>query len=200
MKKYLISEIFYSVQGEGARTGHPSIFIRFSGCLTKFACAKMGVECDTNFESSVERTAEEILNILSEINCKELVLTGGEPLDQLDDELIHILKENGYFICIETSGIHPIPLGIDYVAVSPKIAEHVLAKKIGDTRVDEVRYVLHKNSSLPNPSIDSNLYFLSPHFRGNYPDPEAINHCMDLALKNPKWKVSLQTHKLINVL
>ena len=84
-----ISEIFYSLQGEGARIGTPTVFIRTSGCKAKNACYALGIKCDTEFESGKDMTIEEIYQWL-QINapqCKEITWTGGEPLDQLTNEI-----------------------------------------------------------------------------------------------------------------
>ena len=85
MKTIKVSEIFYSLQGEGARIGTPTIFIRLTGCKAKNACYSMGIKCDTEFESGKEMTLEEIVNWLhnNAPQCKEITWTGGEPTDQL---------------------------------------------------------------------------------------------------------------------
>src|SRR5258706_16156753 len=90
----LISEIFYSLQGEGKRTGEPSIFIRLAGCSAKYACYAGGVLCDTEFESGKEMTCEEILHWISlhGNSCKWIVWTGGEPADQLTDEIVEFFN------------------------------------------------------------------------------------------------------------
>ena len=89
MKLLSISEIFYSLQGEGARAGTPTIFIRLQGCKAKHACATMGIKCDTEFESGSQWSVKALFDKIQTIapNCKEITWTGGEPTDQLDEEI-----------------------------------------------------------------------------------------------------------------
>ena len=115
MKLLKISEYFYSLQGEGARAGTPTIFVRLQGCKAKHACAKMGIKCDTEFESGAEWSLKSLLEKMLELapDCKEITWTGGEPTDQLDDEIVQYFKDAGYFQAIETSGLNPVPKGLD---------------------------------------------------------------------------------------
>ena len=124
MKNLKVSEIFYSLQGEGARVGTPTVFIRLSGCKTKNACFKAGIVCDTEFESGKETTILEIEKWLEDNakDCKEITWTGGEPLDQLDDEIVSYFKSKGYYQAIETSGLRKPVNGLDFICVSPKVA------------------------------------------------------------------------------
>ena len=107
--KLNISEIFYSLQGEGARIGVPTVFIRLQGCKTKNACAASGIVCDTEFESGKEWSIKEVLQWLRDNanGCNEITWTGGEPLDQLTDEIVAYFKNLGYYQAIETSGLKP---------------------------------------------------------------------------------------------
>lgn len=196
-----ISEIFYSLQGEGARIGTPTIFVRLQGCKAKHACAKMGIKCDTEFESGREYSIEELEQKLIELNpdCKEITWTGGEPTDQLTEDIITYFKERGYYQAIETSGLNPVPKGIDFICVSPKVAEHIIAKNFPDG-VNELRYVRHKGQEVPNPSIKAQHYWISPHSDGFNINSENIKHVINLCLKNPQWKLSIQNHKLWNIL
>jgi organic radical activating enzyme len=198
--KLKISEIFYSLQGEGARIGTPTIFIRLQGCKAKNACYAAGIKCDTEFESGKEMSIQDILNWL-ELNanqCKEITWTGGEPTDQLTEEIVLIFKEKGFYQAIETSGLNPVPNGIDFICVSPKVAEHVIKKNF--TKVNELRYVRHKGQEIPNPSIEAENYWISPHSDGLTINAENLKHCIDLCKKNPKWKLSIQNHKIWNIL
>ena len=202
MKDLKVSEIFYSLQGEGARIGTPTIFIRLSGCKAKFACFKMGIKCDTEFESGTERSIED-LEAWIDINgkgCKEITWTGGEPTDQLTEEIVAHFKEKGYYQAIETSGLNPTPKGIDFVCISPKVAEHVIKKNFKGIEVQELRYVRHKGQSVPNPSIEADHYWISPHSDGFNINTDNMKHCINLCIENPKWKLSLQNHKIWNVI
>ena len=200
-----ISEIFYSLQGEGIRAGEPSIFIRLQGCSAKHACFESGVDCDTEFESGKYYTLDNIEEWIEKNanNCDWIVWTGGEPTDQLTDEVVDYFKEKGYRQAIETSGIRQPPKELDHIVLSPKIAEHVILKKwnlINDYHCDELRWVRHKGQDIPNTKIVAKHYYLSPHSDGFLINDENLKHCIDLCLKYPEWKLSLQQHKLWNVL
>lgn len=196
-----VSEIFYSLQGEGARIGTPTIFIRLQGCKAKNACFSAGIKCDTEFESGKEMDTRDILIWIRDNTngCKEITWTGGEPLDQLTEDHISFFKEHGYFQAIETSGLHPAPNGLDFICVSPKVAEHVVKKNFPNG-VSELRYVRHKGQSIPEPSVKAQHYWLSPHSDGFNINSENMKHCIQLCIDNPQWKLSLQNHKLWNIL
>ncbi len=197
--KLKISEIFYSLQGEGLRIGQPTIFVRLSGCKAKNACYALGIKCDTEFESGKEMSLDDIHNFCDKTGCNEITWTGGEPTDQLTEEMVSWFKEKGFYQAIETSGLNPVPKGIDFICVSPKIAEHVVKKNFPDG-VTELRYVRHAGQAIPEPSIKADHYWLSPHSDGFEINTENMKHCIELCLKNPKWKLSLQNHKIWNVL
>ena len=199
--KLKVSEIFYSLQGEGARIGTPTIFIRLQGCKAKFACASLGIKCDTEFESGKEYKLTEIVEWLklNANQCNEITWTGGEPTDQLTDEIVSYFKELGYFQAIETSGLNPVPNGIDFTCVSPKVAEHIIKKNFPNG-VTELRYVRHKGQEIPEPSITAQHYWISPHSDGFNINSENLKHCIQLCIKNGTWKLSLQNHKIWNIL
>lgn len=189
-----VNEIFYSIQGEGARSGEPSIFVRLSGC--DLACGF----CDTEFESGKEMTLDQLREFIGQWPCKWIVWTGGEPMLQITAEIVDYFHEAGYRQAIESNGNHPIPAEIDWRVVSPKVAEHVLKRNF-PFGVDELRYVRHAgHTAVPKPSITAQRYYLSPIFDGNTPNEANVRHCMKLALENPQWRISLQTHKLLRVL
>lgn len=201
MKSLKVSEIFYSLQGEGQRAGTPTFFIRLQGCKAKNACFASGIVCDTEFESGMEIEIEQLRDMLlaESPDCKEITWTGGEPMDQLDAEIVKYFSDRGYYQAIETSGLHPCDIGIDFICVSPKVAEHVIKKNF-PKGVTELRYVRHKGQSIPQPSILADYYWLSPHSDGFTINAENLKHCIDLCLKNPLWKLSIQQHKVWNVL
>lgn len=199
--KLRVSEIFYSLQGEGARIGTPTVFIRLQGCKAKNACFAAGIKCDTEFESGKEMSVQDIIFwiVSNAKGCNEITWTGGEPLDQLTEEIISYFKKNNYYQAIETSGLHPAPNGLDFICVSPKVAEHVIKKNF-PKGVSELRYVRHKGQSIPEPSITADHYWVSPHSDGFTINSENMKHCINLCIENPKWKLSLQNHKLWNIL
>ncbi len=201
-----ISEIFYSLQGEGYRAGHPSIFIRLQGCTAQNACYKSGVRCDTEFESGKEWTIEDLHSYIKQYKCKWIVWTGGEPTDQLTQNQIDYFKDNGYNNAIECSGIRQPPF-VDWVVLSPKVAEHVILKKWtrgtdinNDFLCDELRWVRHKGQEVPVTKIKSKHYYISPHFDGQNMNTENVQHCINMCLDNPEWKLSTQLHKLWSIL
>lgn len=199
-----VNEVFYSLQGEGGRAGEPSVFVRLSGCSAKYACYESGIRCDTEFESGTEMTTEALLDLVTRVGqaCRWVVWTGGEPLDQLTDEVLHAFAEAGFRQALETSGVRPLPEPIhallDYVVVSPKVAEHVLVKHF-PRGVDEVRYVRATGHAIPTPAITSTYRYLSPHASGDVVDQANLEHCIRLCLAHPDWRLSVQQHKLWRV-
>jgi len=191
MQKLFVNEIFYSLQGEGVRAGEASIFIRLSGC--NLTCSY----CDTEFESKKEMSVEEILTELNQYSCRWIVWTGGEPASQLTDKVVQYFKENNFKQAIETNGSMKLPKGIDWIAVSPKVAEHIIKKNF--TKVHELRYTRNHSQSIPIPSIDAEYYFLSPINDGDIINKQNLQHCIDLCLNNPQWKLNLQMHKIWKV-
>ena len=114
MDSYRINEIFYSLQGEGYYTGTPAVFLRMSGCNLKCGF------CDTSHESHTVMTIDEIIDAVTDFPARHIVITGGEPTLQLDAALTTRLKEEGFYIQIETNGTHPVAPAVDWVTVSPK--------------------------------------------------------------------------------
>lgn len=201
MKKLKVTELFYSIQGEGARAGCPSLFVRLAGC--NLTCGF----CDTEFESGKEFDLQELvvrmIALVPESAQKGpvwIVWTGGEPGLQLTDEVVQFFRERNWLQAVETNGSVPLPDGLDWVACSPKVAEHVLEKSFPNG-VHELRYVRHTGQpGVPQPRITAKRYFLSPMFRGDQPDPANLAHCVKLCLENPQWNLSVQAHKLWRVL
>lgn len=189
----LVNEIFYSLQGEGIRAGVASIFIRLAKC--DLTCGF----CDTEFESGKELSTFELYQKIRQFPCKEIVWTGGEPLLQLTEKEIAYFKGLGYYQCIETNGNNKPPSNIDFITLSPKVAEHVLEKNF--SKVNEIKFVRHKGQlSVPETKIIADYYFLSPMFNGNQVDMENLNHCINLIKENPKWRLSIQLHKFLKIL
>lgn len=198
--KINVSEIFYSLQGEGLRSGSANIFVRLQGCKAKDACYASGIRCDTEFESGREYDIDELLAVVTKYNCKNIIWTGGEPAQQLTDEIVALFKQAGYYQAIETSGLFATPNGIDYIVISPKVAEHVIKKNFADKIVHELRYVRHIGQAIPSPAIEALNYYLSPHSDGFTINRDNLAHCIQLVKENPSWKLSIQQHKLWNVL
>ena len=189
-----VNEIFYSLQGEGIRAGFPSIFIRLTGC--NLTCGF----CDTEFESGKTISIEELAKYISKFPCKEIVWTGGEPGLQLTKEIIEYFKTLGYFQAIETNGSVKIPDNIDHITLSPKVAEHVITKNFPNG-VTELKYVIHVGKlTHPNPGTTSKYYWLSPQSNGDVINSDNLKHCIKLCLEDSKWKLTLQTQKVLKVL
>ncbi len=194
-----VSEVFYSIQGEGQRAGTANIFIRLQGCKAKHACYASGIMCDTEFESGQPYTLDHLFELVNPYPSMNIIWTGGEPLDQLTEEMIDYFTQAGYYQAIETSGLHPVPPGIDYVVLSPKVAEHVCVKNFPEG-VDELRYVRHAGQHIPSPSVRAKYYCLSPHSGGYTINDQNLTHCINLVKQFPEWRLSVQLHKLWQVL
>ncbi len=198
---YKINEIFYSVQGEGDRAGSANVFVRFAGC--DLTCGF----CDTEFESGKPMSAAEIVAEALRLmphngpaSCS-VILSGGEPTLQYDQELYKALSDAEIYIAIETNGNNPLKAPVDWVSCSPKVADHVVARNFPAPRgVDEVRYVRHPGQAIPEAKGITTIHrFVSPQFRGDRLDAESLAHCIDLVKSNPMWKLSVQQHKFWRV-
>ena len=198
MKSYSVNEIFYSLQGEGARAGTPNVFVRFAGCNLTCREEVEGFDCDTNFSGGRPLTLGQLLDEIEQSapKCRNVILTGGEPALQINNALISALHSRHYYVAIETNGTKELPEGIDWICVSPKTAEHTLRIKVAS----ELKYVLHAGQALPKPSIAAAHYILSPAFQ---PDGSVrqvdLECCILLVKENPKWRLSLQLHKLLKI-
>lgn len=197
MKTYRINEWFYSLQGEGVRAGTPNIFLRFSGC--NLTCSKEveGFDCDTEFVSGHSWTLEEMILNLKESSPQAdwIILTGGEPSLQIDDELIDRLHSSGYKIAIETNGTREISSKIDWITVSPKTAEHTIKQRTAH----EVKYVRSYGMGIPKTVVEAEHYLISPAAEGNQIPLKNIEWCIKLVKENPLWRLSLQQHKLLGI-
>jgi 7-carboxy-7-deazaguanine synthase len=205
-KRYRVNEIFCSPQGEGHRQGEPSIFVRFTGCNLRCRVeagprSPGGFDCDTEFISGINMPAAELVtevkHLSTQTDCKWIVLTGGEPTLQVDGYLCDLLHEQGFSLQIETNGTRGIPhaWGIDFITVSPKVAEHAIRQ----LTADEVKYVRGYKQGIPHTRVKAQHHFISPAFDGSEMDADAVRWCHQLAKENPPWKVSTQQHKLDGV-
>lgn len=212
-KRYAVNEIYYTLHGEGVRYGIPHVFVRFTGC--DLACGF----CDTEFESGVAMTAEEMIAACEDAAklppveplpdvpgrrqrtedkgparaaCGNVLFCGGEPLLQLDAELVEAFKRAGWYISVETNGAHPCPDGVDWITCSPKVAEHAIKLE----RASELKYVRGHRQGIPRPAIEADHYLLSPVFSGDTPDQRALETCIQLVSDNPGWRLTVQHHKV----
>lgn len=196
-KTYRINEWFYSLQGEGVRAGTPNLFLRFSGC--NLLCSKdvEGFDCDTEFVSGRNMSADDIVTELRTLSkdATWVICTGGEPSLQLDDTLIDRLHEAGLKIAIETNGTRAISEKIDWITVSPKVAEHAIKQ----TKAHEVKYVRSYGMGIPKTCVKAEHYLISPAFEGEHLPPNNLEWCIRLCKENPPWRLSLQQHKAWNI-
>jgi organic radical activating enzyme len=196
MSGYTVNEIFYSLQGEGVRTGTANAFVRFTGCNLTCRQETHGFDCDTEFTSGRKMSAEEILAEVKRIGgpCRSAILTGGEPGLQLDAVILSAFRDAGYFIAIETNGtvsFETLAWLIDWISLSPKVAEHAVRQP----KASELRYVRSHGQGIPKPSAEAEHYLISPAFDGDGLSRENLKWCIDLVKQNPKWRLSIQNHK-----
>ncbi|MDE6125535.1 MAG: 7-carboxy-7-deazaguanine synthase QueE [Muribaculaceae bacterium] len=187
-----VKEIFYSLQGEGFHTGTPAVFVRLSGCNLRCPF------CDTDHADGREMTAGEIVGAILAYPSRHVVVTGGEPSLQLDEELVGALRGAGFFIQVETNGTRPLPDGIDWVTCSPKGAPLAIG------RADELKLVFGGGDGMPLPSdfdgFDAAHRFLQPCDTGDAGRNAAVMAaCVEYVKGDPRWRLSLQTHKLIDI-
>jgi len=202
-KTYGVNDIFYSLQGEGVRAGTPNVFVRFSGC--DMACDLLGGpkspggwRCDTEFVSHIPMTADAILERVAAIGgeCHWVIFTGGEPALQLDVPLVSMLHAAGYNLAIETNGGTNIDtLGLDWVCVSPKMAEHAIRQRMAH----EVKYVRNYGQGIPKTVVEAAHHVISPAFDGEQVPTRTLAWCIALCRDNPPWRLSVQLHKIWQV-
>ena len=189
-KIYRVNEIFYSLQGEGMRSGEPSVFVRFSGCNLRCPW------CDTDFDSFTLMSADDIAAEVSRLNHDKIaswvILTGGEPLLQADDSLVDTLHQNGYKVAVETNGTIVPPPSIDWVTCSPKEGSITRLR-----HADEVKVVYTGLS--PEHWRD---FITADHWLLQPLDDNAKDNAGETAeyiLAHKGWRLSLQVHKIIGI-
>lgn len=177
-----INEIFYSLQGEGYHTGIPAVFVRFSGCNLRCPF------CDTQHEEGTLMSDEDIVMEVAKYSTQVVILTGGEPGLWIDEKLVDALHHEGKYVCIETNGTCLLPENIDWVTCSPKEGA-----KINLDRIDEVKVVYVGQDVSAYLDLSASHYFLQPCSCAN--TEEVIAYI----LQHPEWRLSLQTHKLLQI-
>lgn len=190
MKNKKVNEIFYSLQGEGHFTGTPAVFVRLSGCNLKCSF------CDTDFRAFTEMSEQDIVNEVCKYPATHVVITGGEPSLQLTSSLVTLLHDAGKYVQIETNGTICLPEGcnIDWITCSPKYKEVKLS------HIDELKVVYEGQDMSQYNSLEAKEYRLQPcDTQDENKNSEILKQTIDFLLKNPKWKLSLQTHKILNV-
>lgn len=207
---YTVKEIFYTLQGEGANTGKAAVFCRFSGCnlwsgreedRSRAVCRF----CDTDFvgtgpDGGKFASAESLADAVdtawrgSGETGKLVVCTGGEPLLQVDEALVAALHARGFTVAVETNGTCHAPASIDWICVSPK-AGAPLVQRTGN----ELKLVYPQPGALPEQfaTLDFEHFFIQPMDGPSVVQNtrDAIEYCMS----NPRWRLSLQTHKQLGI-
>lgn len=216
MSTYAVKEVFATLQGEGARTGRVAVFCRFARCnlwsgLERDRASATCRFCDTDFVGTdgpgggvfhgADTLADHVAAAwpgggghLGSGDGRYVVCTGGEPLLQLDGALVDALHARGFEVAIETNGTLPVPAGVDWVCVSPKAGAELLV-----TTGDELKLVFPQAGAEPDRylHLDFDHFFLQPM---DGPDLAtntelAIRYCLD----HPRWRLSVQTHKLLGI-
>ena len=207
---YAVKEIFYTLQGEGAQTGRPAVFCRFAGCnlwtgREADRASAICRFCDTDFVGmdgegggrfdSAVALADAVARTWAGGGGRPLVVcTGGEPLLQLDAPLVEALHERGFEIAVETNGTQDPPAGLDWICVSPKAGAALRLQ-----RGNELKLVFPQEGAEPGrfEALDFDHFFLQPmdgpHAAAN--TSAALAYC----LAHPRWRLSLQTHKLLGI-
>lgn len=242
MKQYLIKTIFDTIQGEGTRAGTRAVFVRFGACNMWTgmpedrskgvgACA---LWCDTDFRSCSKRMsaleiADECFKLWNEPGEKWVVLSGGEPMLQVDEALLFELQDCGFKIAVETNGTvavpHKLAIHLDWLCVSPKLLADGSMPDLQLKRGDELKVVLpgvvegigwtndmlHELEKLgdwknmlvqPLDPTDQRIVEVS-HLRGGYSRSRelgsAVSQCINWVRENSKWRIGLQLHKVLNL-
>ncbi|SDW74699.1 7-carboxy-7-deazaguanine synthase [Marinobacter mobilis] len=216
---YRVKEAFYTLQGEGAQSGRAAVFCRFSKCnlwngREQDRASAVCNFCDTDFVGtdgqnggrfeSAEALAAHIRRLWpGEQGRPYVVCTGGEPLLQLDEPLIAAFHQAGLEVGVETNGTLPAPAGIDWLCVSPKADAEVVIR-----RCNELKLVYPQPLALPDRFVDieADHYFLSPMASPSLPEdgPDPVKQsntrkATDYCLQHPRWRLTLQMHKIVGI-
>ncbi|MGB8274555.1 MAG: 7-carboxy-7-deazaguanine synthase [Alphaproteobacteria bacterium] len=208
---YTVKEIYFTLQGEGANTGRPAVFCRFSGCNLWSGREEDRADadckfCDTDFIGTDGpgggrfATAQELASAIAKVwlpapqGAPFVVCTGGEPLLQLDAALIAALHGAGFEVAVETNGTMAAPEGVDWICVSPKAGAD-LVQRTGD----ELKLVYPQHGAEPAmyEGLDFRHFFLQP--MDGPAREENARAAFRFCLKNPRWRLSLQMHKVLGI-
>lgn len=208
---YTVKEVYYTVQGEGANAGRPAVFCRFTGCNLwsgreedrETAVCRF---CDTDFwgtdgpRGGTFASAADLADHVAETRVADepaerlVVCTGGEPLLQLDEALVSAFHERGFSVAVETNGTRPVPPGVDWVCVSPKAGTEVVVRTGHELKL------VHPQQDVDPSEFegwDFDHFFLQPM---DGPDLERnVRIATDYCLRHPRWRLSVQVHKLIGI-
>ena len=206
---YRIKEIYFTQQGEGKNTGKDFVFVRFSGCnlwsgKEKHRASAICKFCDTDFygtdgvNGGIYETKDLVTKIKSLWISKDseirVVLTGGEPLLQVNDSLITALKKANIYIAIETNGTLKAPKGIDWICMSPKANTDIQL-----TEGSEIKVIYPQENLDPADFNNMNFsnYYIQPMDSKDY--ETNVSKSVEFCMQNSKWRLSLQTHKILGI-
>ena len=191
MYSYRVNEIFYSIQGEGEFAGAPAVFVRFSGC--NLACPW----CDTDHSHGVDMTRDELEDAVKKLLAGHdgaiIVLTGGEPALQLHDDE-PLFQGFARFLCIETNGTQPVPGWIDWITVSPKNELSPIVP-----RPNELKFVFEPEHIPYYLSMQEADCILNIQPLARKDGASNLREAVDFVLAHPRFKLSVQLHKMIGV-
>lgn len=210
---YAVREIFYSLQGEGANVGRAAVFCRFAGCnlwsgLEEDRERAICRFCDTDFVgtggegggrfASAEALAATLAGFWpagdAQVGGRLAICTGGEPLLQLDTELVDQVRARGFEVAVETNGTRPVIAGIDWVTVSPKAGAPLVVE-----RGDELKLVYPQTGLDPArfEHLDFSHFFLQPKHGTSVDTNTRLT--LEYCLAHPHWRLSLQMHRLLGI-
>ncbi len=207
---YSVKEIYYTIQGEGRHSGRPMIFCRFAGCNLWNGREQDRMHavcrfCDTDFVGTDginggKYDAVELVNKIISLWPKEssvqpaVVFTGGEPALQLDETLITAMKQSGVYMAVETNGTISLPEGLDWICVSPK-GDSVIRQTAGN----ELKLVYPQPENQPEQfaGLDFEHFYLQPLEDEDW--TQNTVSAVEYVKNHPKWRLSVQTHKYINI-
>ncbi len=210
---YQVKEIFFTLQGEGAQAGSPAVFCRFTGCnlwsgreedREHAACSF----CDTDFVGTdgpgggrftgapelAARLCDVWRSTAPSMEKALVVFTGGEPLLQLDDELIHACRDSGFRVALETNGTIAVPQSVDWICVSPKPGPPTVQRS-----GNELKLAFPQDEVNPRDfeSLEFDHFFLQP--IDNSASGSNLAEAIDYCKHHPRWRLSIQTHKLVGL-
>jgi len=206
---YTVKEIFYTLQGEGAHAGRAAVFCRFAGCnlwtgREQDRDSATCTFCDTDFvgvgpDGGKFATADELASAVAfrwpaADGRPFVVCTGGEPLLQLDSTAVDALHALGFEVAVETNGTQAAPPGLDWICVSPKAATDLVL-----VAGNELKLVFPQEEAPPGrfESLAFEHFFLQPM---DGPDIERNTRlALEYCLAHPRWRLSLQTHKMLGI-
>ena len=207
---YAVKEIFLTLQGEGAHAGRAAVFCRFSGCnlwtgREQDRASATCKFCDTDFVGTDGTlggryaTSDDLADAVAsqwagEHGYRYVVLTGGEPLLQVDTDLIDALRARGFAIGLETNGTIEVPDGVDWICVSPKAGAELRVR-----RGDELKLVYPQAGAMPDSfaGLAFERFSLQP-MDGPYVAANT-ERAVDYCIRHPQWRLSLQTHKTLGI-